>query len=154
MRLIKDLKTHLNRDTRHFIKNMVSLYASDMLRMCRTIYEKIKLDVTEDSIVDDLKHILNKSVKIFNTRCTNNLNGSPPKVNYTKLMIKRHVLPAINHVVSVYRNRLSALDTYAILEGSENSQVPRFFYSNRIEEIDAIYSQIKRKIMLIVYIKS
>ena len=154
MRFVKDVKTHLNRDTRHFIKNMVLLYSSDMLRMCRTTYAKIKLDVTEDSIVDDLKYILDNSVKIFTKRCTENLNGTPHKVTYVKSMITKHVLPVISHVVAVYRNRLTALDTTIILEGPDDAQAPRFFYSNRVEEVDAIYSQIQRKLIHIVYIKS
>jgi hypothetical protein len=154
MRLIKDLKTNINRGTRHFIKNMVLLYASDMLRMCRTTYGKIKLDVTDDSIVEDLKYILENSVGIFTTRVTNNLNGSHAKVKYVKLMIERHVIPVIGHVVSVYRNRLSALDTTMIIGGIENSDVPRFFYSNLIDKVDDMYLQIKRRIMYIVYIKS
>ena len=153
MRLLKDLKTGINSETRHFIKSMVFIYASDMLRMCRVTYGKIKLDVTEDTIVNDLEYIRDTSLKKFTERCTNNLNGSPAKVNYVKFIIRQHVLPAIDHVVSVYRNRLSALDTSVILAG-DDADVPRFHYSNRIETVDAIHSQIKRKIMHIVYIKS
>ena len=151
MRFVKDLKTGLDRGTRRFLKNMVILYASDMLRLTRTVYAKIKLDVTEDSIMEDFKYILENSAKIFTTRCTQNLNGSIAKISYVKDMVRRHVVPIIHHVASVYRNRLDALDTVNILDPG----APRFFYSNRVTEFDEILKQIERKIFtLIVYIKS
>jgi hypothetical protein len=141
----------LNKDTRNFIKNMVLLYASDMIRMCRTIYRKIKLDVTEESIIDDFKYIRDNSVKVFTRRCTETLNGTPRKINYVKQMVKLHVIPIIDHIVSVYKNRLAALDTVNILDPN----APRFFYSNKITEINEITKDIKLKLMtLIVYIKS
>ena len=156
MRFVKDLKTGLDRGTRRFLKNMVILYASDMLRLTRTVYAKIKLDVTEDSIIDDFKYILENSANIFTTRCTQNLNGSIAKISYVKDMVRRHVIPIINHVASVYRNRLDALDTVNVLNQNYNSEnAPRFFYSNRVTEFDQIFKQIERKIFtLIVYIKS
>lgn len=139
--------TGLNGKTKRFIKNMVLLHASDILRACRIVYRKIKLDVSDDSILSDLKAI---DLVTFTRRCTETLNGSRAKVGYVKRMIKCHVLPVINHVFSVYRNRLSALDTENII----NSTVPRFFYSNRIRELDTLRDDINGKIVLILYIKS
>lgn len=144
---VKDIKYKLNGTNRRHIKFSVMLYASDMLRMFRTVLSKIKLDVKEESIVRDMGHIATVTMPRFIKRCNEALATTFHKTRYVKAVIKKHIQPVCYSVFVAYFNKLNKSETLSILGSSQNDCL---LYSSRRNAANDIWRQFERGLYLIV----
>lgn len=149
----KDFTTKLNKSVRRHVKYMVFMFASDIFASCRFLYTKIKTDALDESITTDMEYLAGEVTLKFVKRCNNVLAVSGARTRYIRKVIKKHILPVINHIFDFYRTKLSKIDTLSILIDSEiyEDHIPRLYKTNRNEQVLEIQTVLSKRITTIVY---